>query len=63
MLLVTLNVKKLLKRFTKNNRKKKKKKIQKDIRVEIDIKRKIDKLYLTWKGYDNSFNSWIDKKD
>ena len=25
--------------------------------------RKGDKLYVTWKGYDNSFNSWIDKKD
>ena len=22
-----------------------------------------DKLYVKWKGYDNSFNSWIDKKD
>ena len=21
------------------------------------------KLYVKWKGYDNSFNSWIDKKD
>ena len=21
-----------------------------------------DKLYVKWKGYDNSFNSWIDKK-
>ena len=27
------------------------------------IKRKEDKLYVKWKGYDNSFNSWIDKKD
>ena len=53
MLLVTLNVKKLLKRFTKNNCRKN----QKDIRVKIVIKRKIDKLYLKWKGYDNSFNS------
>ena len=26
------------------------------------IKRKSDKLYVKWKGYDNSFNSWIDKK-
>ena len=25
--------------------------------------KKGDKLYLKWKGYDNSFNSWIDKKD
>ena len=22
-----------------------------------------DKLYVKWKGYDNSFNSWINKKD
>ena len=27
------------------------------------IKRKGEKLYVKWKGYDNSFNSWIDKKD
>ena len=24
---------------------------------------KIIELYIKWKGYDNSFNSWIDKKD
>ena len=27
------------------------------------MKRKGDKLYVKWKGYDNSFNSWVDKKD
>ena len=27
------------------------------------IKRKINKLYVKWKGYHSSFNSWIDKKD
>ena len=32
---------------------------QKEFRVEKVIKRKGDK----WKGYDSSFNSWIDKKD
>ena len=32
-------------------------------RIEKIIKRKGDKLYVKWKGYDNSFNSWIDKKD
>ena len=26
------------------------------------IKKKDDKLYVKWKGYDSSFNSWIDKK-
>ena len=36
---------------------------QKEFRIEKGIKRKIDKLYVKWKGYDNSFNSWIDKKD
>ena len=25
--------------------------------------KKRDKLYVKWKGYNNSFNSWIDKKD
>ena len=32
-------------------------------RIEKVIKRKGNKSYLKWKGYDNSFNSWIDKKD
>ena len=32
-------------------------------RIEKVIKRKGDKLYVKWKGYDNSFNSWINKKD
>ena len=27
------------------------------------IKRKGDKLYVKWKGYNDSFNSWINKKD
>ena len=35
---------------------------QKEFRIEKIIKRKDDKLYVKWKGYDNSFNSWIDKK-
>ena len=32
-------------------------------RIEKVIKRKGDKLYVKWKGDDNYFNSWIDKKD
>ena len=36
---------------------------QKECRVEKVIKRKGDKLYVKWKGYNNSFNSWIDKKN
>ena len=34
-----------------------------EFRIEKVIKRKGDKLYVKWRGYDNSFNSWIDKKD
>ena len=36
---------------------------KKEFRIEKIIKIKDDKLYVKWKGYDNSFNSWIDKKD
>ena len=36
---------------------------QQKFRIEKVIKKKGDKLYVKWKGYDNSFNSWIDKKD
>ena len=36
---------------------------QKEFRIEKVIKRKGDKLYVKWKGYNNSFNSWINKKD
>ena len=36
---------------------------QKEFRIEKVIKGKGDKLYVEWKGYDNSFNSRIDKKD
>ena len=35
----------------------------KKFRIEKLIKRKGDKLYVKWKEYDNSFNSWINKKD
>ena len=29
----------------------------------IDVKDNGDKIYVKWKGYDNSFNSWINKND
>ena len=35
---------------------------QNKYRIEKVIKRNDDKLYIKWKGYANSFNSWIDKK-
>ena len=34
---------------------------QKEFRIEKVVKRKGNKLYVKWKGYNNSFNSWIDK--
>ena len=34
---------------------------QKEFRIEKVLKRKGDKLYVKWKGYDNRFNSWINK--
>ena len=36
---------------------------QKEFRIEKVLREKGDKLYVKWKGYDSSFNSWIDKKD
>ena len=36
---------------------------QKQFRIEKVVKRRGDKLYVKWKGYNNSFNSWINKKD
>ena len=36
---------------------------QREVRVEKVIKRKVNKRFVKWKGYDQSFNSWIDKKD
>ena len=35
---------------------------QEEFRIEKLIKRKGNKLYVKWIGYDNSFNSWTDKK-
>ena len=50
-------VKNLLELFMKKNYKDQSKQIQ-----NRKSKRKGDKLFVKWKGYDNSFNSWIDKK-
>ena len=36
---------------------------QKEFRIEKVIKRKGNKSYVKWKGYNDSCNSWIDKKD
>ena len=36
---------------------------QQEFRIEKVTKRKGDKLYVRWKGYNNSYNSCIDKKD
>ena len=58
MLLIILMGKKLFELFTKNNCKK-----QIGKNFELKKLRGGDKLYVKWKGYNNSFNSWIDKKD
>ena len=36
---------------------------QESFRIEKILKRKGDKLYIKYKGYDHPFNSWVDKKD
>ena len=36
---------------------------QEELLIEKVIKIKGDKLDVKWKGYDNSFNIWIDKRD
>ena len=36
---------------------------QEKVRKEKVLKRKGDKLYVKWEGYDSRFNSWINKKD
>ena len=57
---IILMVKKLLERFMKNNCKKTN---QTEFRVEKVTKRKGEKPYVKWKSYDNSLNSWMNKKD
>ena len=36
---------------------------KKEFRIEKVLKKNGDKLDVKWKGYDNSFNNWIDKND
>ena len=36
---------------------------QKEFKIEKVLKRKGVKLYVKWKGYSNSFNSWVNEKD
>ena len=60
MLLMILTMKKLLERFTKNNFTETN---REKFKIRETIKRKGKKLYVKWKGYDNSLNSWIDKTD
>ena len=36
---------------------------QEKFRIKKVLKRKGDKMLVKLKGYDNSFNSWINKKD
>ena len=36
---------------------------QEEFKIEELIRKTGNKLYVKWKRYDNSFNSWIDKKD
>ena len=40
-----------------------KKTSQKEFRVEKILERKGDRQDVKWKGYDDSFNSWINMKD
>ena len=55
-----LNGKEIIGKFYENDLQKTN---QQEFRIEKVIKKKGDKLYVKWKGYDNSFNSWIDKKE
>ena len=36
---------------------------QKELRIKEVIRKKTNKLYVKWKGYDRTINSWIDKKN
>ena len=36
---------------------------QKEFRIEKILKTKVNKIYVKWKGYNKSFNTWTDEKD
>ena len=55
----TLMENKLMKRFMKKNCKRQ---IKHNLGSKKEQRKNADKLYVNWKGYDNRFNSWIDKK-
>ena len=55
-----LNVEEIVGRFYKKELQKTN---QEDFRIVKVIKKKGDKLFVKWKGYNNLFNNWIDKKD
>ena len=59
MLLVIVKEKKLLECLPKTNCKKQ---IKNNLELKSN-KEKIDEIYVKWKGYHNSFNSWINNKD
>ena len=52
--------KKLSERFTKKYCKRQ---IKKSLELKKVITRKDDILYVKWKGSDNSFNGWFNKKE
>ena len=60
MSLMLLMEKKFFEHSVKKDRKKTN---QKGFRILKVINRKDNKLYVKWKGYNNPFNRWIDKKD
>ena len=51
---------KLLEHFMKKNYKRL---INKNLKQKKVVERKGDRLHVKWKGYNNLFNSWINKKD
>ena len=59
-LLMLSKGKKLLEHFMKKNFKRL---IKGNLGQKKVIKKKGDQLYVKWKGYDSSYNSWIYKKD